>query len=174
LIAQREINSSSHCITFPCLSSSDPVSLTFSLTPQIGSKDISVAGTDHFLFHSPYNKLVQKSFARVVYLDMMSGSADSSSIAQWKGVDPTQTYEDKELEAALKGAAGPLYKQKVALGCELSKQVRTRPPTSLYHTDSKIITARITSNSPTHSIPSPYHTTPHHRRSATRTQHPST
>ena len=28
---------------------------------------------DEFLFHSPYNKLVQKSFNRLVYLDVIKG-----------------------------------------------------------------------------------------------------
>ena len=84
------------------------------------SKSVSVASTDHFLFHSPYNKLVQKSFARLCYLDMIQGvDSDNSSICQWMNTPPDQTYDDKGLESALKGKAGPLYNTKVATSCEL-------------------------------------------------------
>jgi len=89
----------------------------------VRQKDVTVGATDYFLFHSPYNKLVQKSFARLMYQDMLSGAEDGASIEPWKSVPPAETYEDKGLESALKGAAGPKYKEKVAIGCELSKNI---------------------------------------------------
>lgn len=99
----------------------------------IRNKAISVSSTDHFLFHSPYNKLVQKSFARLVYQDMMRGvEADTSSIAAWLQTPTTETYDDKGLEGALKLTAGPLYKQKVASTCELSKQIGNTYTASVY------------------------------------------
>ena len=57
----------------------------------------SVQDTDYFLFHSPYNKLVQKSFARLVYLDAVDGSSltDSAkeSLLPWLNTLPELTYE---------------------------------------------------------------------------------
>jgi hydroxymethylglutaryl-CoA synthase len=88
----------------------------------VRNREISVKTTDHFVFHAPYNKLVQKSFARLVYQDMLSGAIDAAAIDQWKDIAPKLTYEDKNLESALKKASEPLYKEKVALATEVSRQ----------------------------------------------------
>ena len=54
-------------------------------------------GTDYFLFHSPYNKLVQKSFARLVYLDVLDGSipidASTETLAKWLTIPAENTYD---------------------------------------------------------------------------------
>jgi hydroxymethylglutaryl-CoA synthase len=81
-----------------------------------------VDGTDYFVFHAPYNKLVQKSFGRLLYQDMLSGVADAAAIEQWKSTPAKETYEDKNLETALKKASDAQYKQKVALAAEVSRQ----------------------------------------------------
>lgn len=98
-----------------------------------GSK-ISVKEVDHFLFHSPYNKLVQKSFGRLIYLDAISGSSSEEAVAlsKWQSVPPSETYEDKELETALKSLTGPLYASKVAPACEVSKQIGNTYTASVY------------------------------------------
>lgn len=95
---------------------------------------MSVQSMDHILFHSPYNKLVQKSFGRLVYLDAVSSpeSAESQSLSKWLSVPASQTYEDKELETALKATAGPLFSAKVSPACELSKQIGNTYTASLY------------------------------------------
>lgn len=89
---------------------------------EIRSKDINVANTDYFVFHAPYNKLVQKSFGRLLYQDMLSGAADATPIEQWKSVPAKETYEDKGLETAMKKASDAQYKEKVALAAEVSRQ----------------------------------------------------
>ena len=57
----------------------------------------TVMGTDYFLFHSPYNKLVQKSFARLVYLDVLDGSipidASTEMLAKWLTIPAENTYD---------------------------------------------------------------------------------
>ena len=57
----------------------------------------TVTDTDYFLFHSPYNKLVQKSFARLVYLDVLDGSipidASTESLAKWLSIPAENTYD---------------------------------------------------------------------------------
>jgi hydroxymethylglutaryl-CoA synthase len=39
-------------------------------------EDLSCSSVDHFLFHSPYNKLVQKSVGRLLYLDIRAGELE--------------------------------------------------------------------------------------------------
>jgi hydroxymethylglutaryl-CoA synthase len=87
---------------------------------------------DEFLFHSPYNKLVQKSFSRLVYLDMLAEKLPNHTISKWLNIPIESTYEDKELENKLKEVSGPLYQSKVAVGCYLSKQIGNTYTASLY------------------------------------------
>jgi len=93
---------------------------------------VNVSTTDYFLFHSPYNKLVQKGLARLVFHDMLSGALDGAAVERWRGADLEATYDDKELEAALKGTAGPLFKAKLALPCEISRQLGNTYTASVY------------------------------------------
>ena len=100
----------------------------------IRDKNCSVSSTDHFLFHSPYNKLVQKSFARLAYLDIAAGRlADTKGdYAKWLDLPLDETYEDKELEIKLRDIAMPLYQEKVATGCEISKCIGNTYTASVY------------------------------------------
>eukprot|EP01038_Epipyxis_sp_PR26KG_P004042 gene4042-5784_t len=98
----------------------------------IRDKKVTVNDTDYFLFHSPYNKLVQKSFARLIYQDMVNGNADSNPISKWLFTPIEKTYDDKDLETAMKNIAQPLYKEKVAVGCEVSKNIGNTYTASVY------------------------------------------
>lgn len=96
---------------------------------------LTVKEVDHFLFHSPYNKLVQKSFARLLYLDALQSKSQSDSeesLSRWLGVPSSQTYEDKELEAALKTLSASLYNDKVSSSCDLSRRIGNTYTASLY------------------------------------------
>ena len=108
----------------------------------------TVSSTDYFLFHSPYNKLVQKSFARLVYLDEIaefhsSGNttSDSKSLEKWLNVPASSTYEDKGLETALKDIAAPLYKRHVAVSCELSKSIGNTYTAAVYMNLANLVSA---------------------------------
>ena len=99
----------------------------------------TVSSTDYFLFHSPYNKLVQKSFARLIYQDIIaefksSGNVtnDSKALEKWLNVPASSTYEDKGLESALKTIATPLYTRHVAVSCELSKSIGNTYTAAVY------------------------------------------
>lgn len=96
--------------------------------------DRCVTQTDHFLFHSPYNKLVQKSFARLLFLDIAAGRLDEhkKTYERWLDNPLDETYEDKELEVKLREVAMPLYEKKVATGCEISKKVGNTYTASVY------------------------------------------
>jgi hydroxymethylglutaryl-CoA synthase len=94
----------------------------------IGSKSI-----DFMLFHSPYNKLVQKTVQRMFYLDFLSGHLPSvPELEPWKTVPPSETYTDRGLENALKNLAEDLYQEKVAPSCHLSKQVGNTYTAAVY------------------------------------------
>ena len=77
------------------------------------SVESSVATTDYFLFHSPYNKLVQKSFARLCFLDIVASRNSTQShqetYAKWVSMPIERTYEDKELETKLKVCQFEMY-----------------------------------------------------------------
>ena len=95
--------------------------------------------TDFILFHSPYNKLVQKSFARLVYHDSISDFHEtkiptkaSQALEKWLNVPAASTFEDKALETALKPIATPLYNQHVAVACDLSKRIGNTYTASVY------------------------------------------
>lgn len=71
---------------------------------------INVDHFDYFAFHSPYNKLVQKGFARFLYVDLMTLSSDSTAgsdelfndVLSFKSMPVQDTYESRELEAAFR------------------------------------------------------------------------
>ena len=79
---------------------------------------INVDHFDYFAFHSPYNKLVQKGFARFLYVDLMTLSSDNkataggggggssdemfSEVVTFKSMPEQDTYESRELEAAFR------------------------------------------------------------------------
>jgi hydroxymethylglutaryl-CoA synthase len=77
---------------------------------------INVDHFDYFAFHSPYNKLVQKGFARFLYVDLMTLLSDTTSAAgagagkdemykdviSFKAMPVQDTYESRELEAAFR------------------------------------------------------------------------
>ena len=106
----------------------------------------SVADADYCLFHSPYNKLVQKSFARLCFLDIAAArggmEAHRDAYARWVAMPVEKTYEDKELETALKTVAGPLYAQKVAPSCELSKNIGNTYTASVYMNLANIVASQ--------------------------------
>jgi hydroxymethylglutaryl-CoA synthase len=101
-----------------------------------------VHDVDYFLFHSPYNKLVQKSFARVLYHDIragrkldsdLCGAGDVSEVAsQWKDTPLADTYKDKVLEGKMKELSRSYYDTKVAPGCDASKLIGNTYTASVY------------------------------------------
>ena len=96
--------------------------------------DCSVSKTDFFLFHSPYNKLVQKSFSRLAFLDIATGRLEDKKgdYFKWTDMPIDETYEDKELEIKLRDISMPLYTEKVATGCEISKNIGNTYTASVY------------------------------------------
>lgn len=94
--------------------------------------DSTVTASDYFLFHSPYNKLVQKSFGRLIFQDMSSGKLDSTPVEKWLSMPTEKTYEDKDLENLLKKLSAEGYKTKVDPSCKISKQIGNTYTASVY------------------------------------------
>jgi hydroxymethylglutaryl-CoA synthase len=90
---------------------------------------------DHMAFHTPYNKLVVKSFGRIAYNDYMRNPnrAEFAAIKQqFGGLTTEQSYSDGALEKALVGLTAKDYKTKVEPSQLLSKQLGNMYTASLY------------------------------------------
>ncbi|KAF2077243.1 hypothetical protein CYY_001432 [Polysphondylium violaceum] len=85
----------------------------------------SLDKVDYALFHSPYNKLVQKSFARMLYNDFLQNKEDPrfATLAPFKDIAPEDTYFNTDLEKALVAITKTDYANKVAPGTTLAKQL---------------------------------------------------
>lgn len=102
-------------------------------TPTNSSRPLGSESIDYMLFHSPYNKLVQKTVQRIFYLDYLSGHLpDIPELEPWKNTPLEETYTDRGLENALKNLSEDLYQAKVAPSCHLSKQVGNTYTAAVY------------------------------------------
>ncbi|KAF4315906.1 hypothetical protein BBO99_00007959 [Phytophthora kernoviae] len=116
-----------------------------------GVKGSSVDSVDYAVFHSPYNKLVQKSFARLLFLDsrrQINGKSDDvtkekfSSLAKWAVMPLESTVNDRELDLAVRAVAKEDFKLKVGPSCTTSQQVGNCYTASVYVNLATLIYAR--------------------------------
>lgn len=98
----------------------------------IASIKRSVDNTDYLLFHSPYNKLVQKSFCRMAFLDMLYGNRSSTGFEKFLSMPIEATYDDRELEGALRKVTSDAFTSKVAPACTISQQIGNTYTASVY------------------------------------------
>jgi len=84
---------------------------------------------DYFVFHAPYNKLVQKSFGRLYYLDARAKAQKGREVPGFENnkellTKPIEeTYTDKALEGILKQVSSQAYKEKLTDANMASKLV---------------------------------------------------
>lgn len=104
-------------------------------------KKWSLAEADHVVFHSPYNKLVKKSGARMLYNDFLRGTYDppeasskeeSELLESARGKDPATTYNDLPLGKAFVNLARPMYESKVAPSTMLPMELGNSYTASCY------------------------------------------
>jgi hydroxymethylglutaryl-CoA synthase len=74
---------------------------------------------DYFVFHAPYNKLVQKSFGRLFFLDArkrfeLTGEVDEAFEKEWMTKPIEETYTDRGLEGVLKKQSAADFKTRLA------------------------------------------------------------
>lgn len=55
-------------------------------------RPFGIADADHALFHAPYNKLVQKAYARLVYLDLSKAVTAAQRRAKWAVDENADTH----------------------------------------------------------------------------------
>ena len=98
-----------------------------------GDDNIGSNTIDFLLFHSPYNKLVQKTVQRLYYLDFLSGHIPSCpELESFKTIPPELTYTDRNLENILKDLDDELYRTKVEPSCKISKEVGNTYTAAVY------------------------------------------
>ncbi|KAK1325425.1 Hydroxymethylglutaryl-CoA synthase [Acorus calamus] len=107
-------------------------------------KPFSIADADYFVFHSPYNKLVQKSFARLYYNDFLRNSSSfekdvREKLEPYSTLSGDQSYQSRDLEKASQQVAKPLYNAKVQPSTLLPKQVGNMYTASIYAAFASVI-----------------------------------
>ncbi|CAM8997178.1 unnamed protein product [Rhodiola kirilowii] len=104
---------------------------------KLEGKQFSVNDASYFVFHSPYNKLVQKSFARLLFNDYLrdASSIDKSAkekFAPYATLTGDESYQSRDLEKAAQQVSKPFYDAKVQPGTLIPKQVGNMYTASLY------------------------------------------
>ncbi|KAL5727756.1 hydroxymethylglutaryl-CoA synthase [Ranunculus cassubicifolius] len=97
----------------------------------------SMSDADYFVFHSPYNKLVQKSFARLYYMDFLrnASSVDEAAkekLAPFASLSGDESYASRDLEKTSQQVAKQLYDAKVQPTTLIPKQLGNMYTASLY------------------------------------------
>ncbi|XP_068649889.1 hydroxymethylglutaryl-CoA synthase-like [Aristolochia californica] len=100
-------------------------------------KQFSIADADYFVFHSPYNKLVQKSFARLFFNDFLRNASSvekdaAEKLESFRTLTGDESYQSRDLEKASQQLAKQLYDEKVQPSTLLPKQVGNMYTASLY------------------------------------------
>ncbi|KAG5557131.1 hypothetical protein RHGRI_007412 [Rhododendron griersonianum] len=104
---------------------------------KLEGKQFSADDADYFVFHSPYNKRVQKSFARLVFSDYLWNAssvyeAAEEKLAPFSSLTDDERYTSRDLEKASQQVAKPLYDAKVQPTTLVPKQVGNMYTASLY------------------------------------------
>ncbi|AQL09921.1 Hydroxymethylglutaryl-CoA synthase [Zea mays] len=110
-------------------------------------KQFSISDADYVVFHSPYNKLVQKSFARLYYNDFLRNcsTVDGESrekLAPYAGLSSEESYQSRDLEKASQQVAKNLYETKVQPTTLIPKQVGNMYTASLYAALASVVHSR--------------------------------
>ncbi|KAM7531228.1 hypothetical protein LguiB_034638 [Lonicera macranthoides] len=104
---------------------------------KLEGKKFSMSDAEYFVFHSPYNKLVQKSFARLMFNDFLRNAssvneASKEKLAPFSTLTGDESYQSRDLEKASQQVAKPLYDAKVQPTTLIPKQVGNMYTASLY------------------------------------------
>jgi len=112
----------------------------------IHKREFSLNDADYFIFHSPYNNLVQKSVGRLMFLDFLRDPSDSqyqSEVLQkFKNSKKEETYFDQNLSSAFLKVGIPFYKKKVEPGILLPTELGNVYCASLYASLLSLIDAK--------------------------------
>lgn len=101
------------------------------------NEDITLANFDAILFHSPYCKLVQKSFARLAFIDFLNTpvsliSEKCDSVKKFHTSKLEQTYFDRDIEKGFIELSKADFQQKTEPSLLLASQVGNMYTPSVY------------------------------------------
>jgi len=103
---------------------------------EAAGKAFTVDNADHAIFHSPFLKLVRKSFARLVYQDFLKDSGSNPRFSkvspQLKTLSAEESYNSKDVANVFGDLSTPLYTDKVEPCVLLPKQLGNTYTASLY------------------------------------------
>ncbi|KAG4939733.1 hypothetical protein JHK86_045874 [Glycine max] len=104
---------------------------------KLEGRPFSMSDSDYFVFHSPYNKLVQKSFGRLYFNDFLRNASFVDEVARetlapYASLSGDESYQSRDLEKANQQAAKHLYDAKVQPSTLIPKQVGNMYTASLY------------------------------------------
>ena len=89
---------------------------------------------DFACFHSPYNKLVQKSYGRLLFNDFRRSpdSPEFASVQAYRDVSLEETYDSREIHKAFLGLSKMSYQEKVVPTTKLPVELGNIYTASLY------------------------------------------
>ncbi|MED6167683.1 hypothetical protein PIB30_004900 [Stylosanthes scabra] len=104
---------------------------------KLSGKPFSLSDAEYFVFHSPYNKLVQKSFARLLFNDFVRDPSSVDEAAQQKlepyaNLSGDESYQSRDLEKTSQQVAKPLFDAKVQPTTLIPKEVGNMYTASIY------------------------------------------
>mmetsp|Transcript_30667 Transcript_30667/g.85908 ORF Transcript_30667/g.85908 Transcript_30667/m.85908 type:complete len:442 (+) Transcript_30667:76-1401(+) len=101
---------------------------------RVTGREPSLGDFQHFLFHCPYSKMVQKSYARLMYNDMLAqpGVYEGTPLYEHRDSTPGETYNDRDLMKAAVTASAEAYASAVEPSLRLSKEMGNIYCGSLY------------------------------------------
>lgn len=99
---------------------------------RFGKEKINWSDTDYFCFHSPYAKLVQKSFTRLFWNDIMDGSVIPSEKLKTLMEENKFVYENTQIQKQLVAETKDLWSWKVNKSLYLSKNCGNSYTSSIF------------------------------------------
>ncbi|KAL7694134.1 putative hydroxymethylglutaryl-CoA synthase, beta-ketoacyl synthase, thiolase [Plasmopara halstedii] len=118
----------------------------------INREQIGVSSFKYAVFHSPYHKLVQKSFARLLFLDSRHFLANGNeaakskyiSLTKWSKVPLYDTLNDRELDLAVRKLAAIEFQTTVLPSCTTSQKIGNCYTAAVYMNLATLVHARFT------------------------------
>jgi len=97
-------------------------------------KPFTLKEVDYFIFHSPYNKLVRKAFARLIFNEFLHYSDDPSfkEVQRYKHQQREETYFNRGLNTAFEKLSTGPYQKKVEPSTILGLEIGNCYCASLY------------------------------------------
>ncbi|KAF6204121.1 hypothetical protein GE061_002461 [Apolygus lucorum] len=107
------------------------------LTSDSSNDAVGINSFDAVVFHSPYGKLVEKSFARLVLNDFLSTPEETilelyPGLEKFSNIKLEETYFDRDVEKGFMTFSKELFKKKTLPSLLLSNQVGNMYTASLY------------------------------------------